>query len=206
MGQVSILEDIEKAIENLAAIKGSNRRPPTEAAIASQEKRLEKERLRLHDLANSLLNLAETLKRSTLDPKFKDGRKLLEIQNVSMSINSLKDEKVKLEAKAKSLKSEIKQVENWQLENRALQAKLDALADNFTFDGCSIDKSVKILKQILSIKLSTIIEEHPTIKSLRGQIEEIKSNNKRLNEELLKERARVKRLQQMLSPTKVKPD
>jgi hypothetical protein len=100
MGQVSILEDIQKAIDNLQH-EISRSVAPTEVAIASQQKRLEKERERLSGLARTLLTLAKEIKHGLNDRNMENVQALLNVQLDKNRLSAATDELKLTERKIK---------------------------------------------------------------------------------------------------------
>ncbi len=199
MGQVSILEDIEKALQDLRSLKGRISSPPTEIAIAAQSKRLGKEEIRLRELQSVLTKLADALKNRTTDPQFKQARRLLNIQDVSLNIERLKQEKAKLLEDLKQTKTNIKSIPILEKKNKILQQKLDKSFKELKLIQAVSEKSVKFSNLIKSIEISLNANTHPTTLELKQILSIFEDKLSTLDKALNSEKAKVKRLQGLLS-------
>jgi chromosome segregation ATPase len=174
MGQVSLLEDIEKNRESLEALKGETLRPPTALSIAAQEKRLEKERQRLHELSVSLIAIAKSMQSKVDGPNFKDARALLEIQDVRKNIQQLQAEKTAMDKQNQTVRVLIKEKEAWLLERAVLISKLDILQKGYSFDGKSAEIRLQEIKRFIAVSALEISEQHPRIQILKKQLADAK--------------------------------
>jgi hypothetical protein len=78
MGFPSLLEDLQKSIDNLEHL-ASFSAPPSETSVRAQERRLAKEQQRLKEAAATMLRVASALRESLDDPAYADIRSVLEV-------------------------------------------------------------------------------------------------------------------------------
>lgn len=169
MGQVSILEDIQKAIENLEH-ELTRSTPPTEVAIASQQKRLEKERVRLNELALSLLVLARELRSGLNKQSMKNVSAVLQLQVSQRRIDTIKHELARIEGRLQKAKATDARLNAVMAEQTLLDAKISALTEGFSHVGVSKENRKNIIKELLDQKLSTLVKNHTNTKTMKVEL------------------------------------
>lgn len=197
MGQVSILEDIQKAIENLEH-EVARSVPPTEVAIGAQKKRLEKERIRLADLASTLLLLARDLNSGLNEKSMRNVSGILQFQVNQKRLDAIKGELKAHElqwGKAKTIEAKFKSLK---LEQDVNAKKISALTEGFHHVGVSREQRKNIIKQVLDQKLSTLVKNHADMKKIRAELASIRSERDQAISELEALRNRYENCKTML--------
>jgi chromosome segregation ATPase len=197
MGQVSTLEDIQKAVENLEH-EIARSIPPTEVAIAAQQRRLEKEGARLKQLSANLLAVAMALKEGLNKPSMKKVSMILGYQVSTNRLNSIKSEIADYEARLGKWKKLEADLVEMKLRQTALDAKLEGLAVGLSQTSVSPEKRNRIIKAVIDQKLSALFKNHPETERLKSEVTSVASQRDRALAEVERLRQRLEQAKTML--------
>jgi chromosome segregation ATPase len=106
MGQVSILEDVQKAIESAISVIEATIVNPTDIQVAAHERRLKREMERIQAAHVKILDIAKAIGNDLKSPNMDAVRYLLKIESEVLSLKSLRRERDSLKDEIRNLKIE----------------------------------------------------------------------------------------------------
>ncbi len=216
MGQVSILEDLQTALENLQALSGSSSTAPTEIQIAAQRKYLQRERERISEVSRKLIELTNLMR----DNLSKDGRLLdiLEVERGYKNLSALKEERAKLSEELKRLRKDrdcrkqqkkellnlADKVNQLEVERAALEVKVGLLSADWSQKSTD-QKSIRSeLLELVRMKAKNVMklskeEELEEIGSLKQELEKRNEENRALSAKCKRLDSKVSELRELLA-------
>lgn len=179
MGQVSILEDIQTALENLANLAGSQVNIVSDHQINAQRKRIEKERLRIQEITQELARVTLLLQEKASQ---NDIFKALRVQRRYFDLDRLNQEHQRLTRQVSERKKKLQE----------LQADLDTI-DSLHSENQKLLTYAALLYEQRKILLE-VIEGHK-IKDVRStRVSSSISDGGKKEDELFKVSKTLKKL------------
>lgn len=213
MGQVSILEDIQKIKESLASLQGDIVRPPNEMAFKAQERRVEKERQRIAILVNNLSAFIEGIDRKLSSPDFSNVKNSILKKDFQRDLTALNEQRVEARQELAALKKKILGISGYLDARRVFEAKSAAIDAAFAHANEGSQAVLNIIRSVMNKKLRTVMKEYGSSDSVESENKILKEKIKDLklqkltlekniidsNEKIASYQSKIKRLQELLS-------
>lgn len=213
MGQVSILEDIQKIKENLASLQGDLSRPPSEVLIKAQARRLEKERQRILELTVQLSRFICGVDEKLCSPDFTVVKNLIVRSDLKSELEALAKQKSVALQNLTELRREVKGISDFLVARKVYEAKSAAVDAALRHADDGPKAVLNVINNTLKKKLSTILRQGKELTigneagdNLRLQVEGQKKRIRALEAEksiITKNydlsHAKIRRLQELLN-------